>query len=263
MPRQIRMDTAALRRPASGPRKRPASPWQLPSRLACGAGSLLLHTGLAWELVRQAGLPVADSTTGEAISVTLLEAMPAPEIAAAPAPPPAPAPEPPSEPSPEPDVAPAPEDPPQERLTEQVAMVHAPEPLPVLNPAATTAAPRDLRRRATLSRGRQAPGHVAKRRGYEEDAYWMAVRGAVAAGLRPPRGTAVETSVVLRVCATAAGFEVLAPDRAGGVHAAAVREAADRVARRTRRPPPDGSAPAAEWVIRFATTNQGGRHENE
>ena len=50
---------------------------------------------------------------------------------------------------------------------------------------------------------------------------------------------------------TADGFEIVAPAREESLHAAAVRDALERVARRTRLAPSEESAPEAEWVVHF------------
>ena len=83
------------------------------------------------------------------------------------------------------------------------------------------------------------------------DEYWMAVRAAVAGRLHAPAGLSVATSIVVRVRGTADGFEIVAPAREESLHAAAVRDALERVARRTRLAPSEESAPEAEWVVRF------------
>lgn len=257
-PAEVRLCIPGKRRrvvaPARPPARRPAL-----ARPGAGAGSsffrrcaalsLLLHAVLAWGLARHLVWPEAERPRDETIVVQLLDAPPAPPPPEPPPPEPAP-PEPreieppPAQPEPPDPAAVLPPPPaPVPAVEEVIVLPPPPAPAPIDPPlVVTTPEPVESDPPPSFTPPIAAP---------PVDEYWMAVRAAVADRLHPPAGPSVATSIVVRVRATADGFEVVAPAREESLHAAAVRDALERVARRTRLAPSEESAPEAEWVVRF------------
>lgn len=199
---------------------------------------------LAWGLARHLVWPESERVVDETIVVHLLDLPPAPPPAEPPPPEPEPEPAPLEEPVLEPPPAPAvvlPPPPVPVPVVEQVIALPPPVPL-ARPPAVTTSEPVEEAAPPPITPPVAAP---------PVDEYWMAVRAAVAGRLHAPAGLSVATSIVVRVRGTADGFEIVAPAREESLHAAAVRDALERVARRTRLAPSEESAPEAEWVVRF------------
>ncbi len=199
----------------------------------CAALSLLLHATLAWGLARHLVWPESERAADETIVVQLLDQPPAP-----------PPPEPPPPEEPEPPPAPAVVLPPPPVPVPVVEQVIALPPTASLAPPPAVTTPEPVKAAAP-------PPITPPAAAPSVDEYWMAVRAAVAGRLHPPAGPPVATSIVVRVRGTADGFEIVAPAREESLHAAAVRDALERVARRTRLAPSEESAPEAEWVVRF------------
>lgn len=250
-PAEVRLCSPGKRRRVVAP---PRPPARRPALARPGAGvgsgflrrsallSLLLHVTLAWGLARHLVWPESERVVDETIVVQLLDLPPAPPPEPEPAPMQEPVPEPPPAP-PEP-PAPAvvlPPPPVPVPVVEQVIALPPPAPL-APPPAVTTPEPVEEAVPPPITPPVAAP---------PVDEYWMAVRAAVAGRLHAPAGLSVATSIVVRVRGTADGFEIVAPAREESLHAAAVRDALERVARRTRLAPSEESAPEAEWVVRF------------